>query len=110
MMIDDENTIDLDNQNFRASDIDSEGLWHLPSGHKVDLRNVQLQLPDGRGHEWVIGIVLTPKGYYDSCPICKENLTEGLLILLENHHYLVVRCCDKLLLYENQKLEVKKWI
>tara|TARA_R100000152_G_C6778179_1_gene208655 strand:+ start:2148 stop:2483 length:336 start_codon:yes stop_codon:yes gene_type:complete len=102
----DERVID----NFKASDIDDNGFWILPNDHKVDLRNVQLHLPNGRGHEWVIGVVLSPKGYYDECPLCHKQLTEGLLILLENHHYLIVRCCDKLFLYENQKLEVNEWI
>ena len=97
-------------ENFIASDIDDEGFWNLKSGHRIDLRNVQLHLPDERGHEWVIGVALSPAGYYEECPLCHENLISGLIILLENHHYLIVRCCDRLFLYENQKLEVKKWI
>ena len=97
-------------EDFVAADIDDEGFWIMKSGHKVDLRNVQLHLPDGRGHEWVIGVMLSPEGYYDSCPKCKEELNSGIIVMLENYHYLIVRCCDRLFLYENQKLEVKKWM
>ena len=97
-------------ENFFARDIDDDGFWILDNGHKIDLRNVQLHLPNGRGHEWVIGVSLYPEGYYDECPLCEEKLTAGLIIMLENYHYLIVRCCDRLFLYENQKLEVRKWI
>lgn len=106
--IDDDDFID----DLSASAIDDEGIWHLSeSGHSIDLRHVQLHLPDGKGHESVIGVILSPEGYYYRCPLCKEKLhEEGLIILLENHHYLVVRCCDKLLLYENNKLNLEAWI
>lgn len=94
---------------MKASDITPDGMWMLPDGHMCDLRHVQLQLPDGRGEEWVLGVVLSSDGIYEVCPECAGKLKEGMIILMEKHHYLVARCCDKLFLYENQRINLEIW-
>ena len=94
---------------LKASDITPDGMWMLPDGHMCDLRHVQLQLPNGRGEEWVLGVILSSAGIYEVCPECTQKLKEGMIILMEKHHYLVARCCDKLFLYENQKINLEIW-
>tara|TARA_Y100000289_G_C3924229_1_gene152343 strand:- start:1557 stop:1730 length:174 start_codon:yes stop_codon:yes gene_type:complete len=47
------------NAELKPSAITPDGMWVLPDGHKCDLRHVQLQLPDGRGEEWVLGVILS---------------------------------------------------
>jgi len=95
-------------ESLKPSAITPDGYWVLPDGHKCDLRHVQLELPDGRGKEWVVGVALSAEGVYDVCPECKTRMNESMILIMENYHYLVARCCDKLLLYENQKLNVRK--
>jgi hypothetical protein len=94
---------------LKPSAITPDGMWILPDGHKCDLRHVQLQLPDGRGEEWVLGVILSSEGIYEVCPECGHDLKRGMVLIMESHHYLVVRCCDKLLLYENQKINLNIW-
>jgi|TARA_Y100000015_G_C2391304_1_gene90330 hypothetical protein len=98
------------NAELKPSAITPDGMWVLPDGHKCDLRHVQLQLPDGRGEEWVLGVILSAEGIYEVCPECEQELKEGMVLIMENHHYLVVRCCDKLLLYQNQKINLDIWM
>ena len=93
-----------------ASSITADGMWELPDGHTCDLRHVQLQLPEGRGEEWVLGVILSSEGIYEVCPSCDADLEQGMVIIMEKHHYLVVRCCDKLLLYQNQKINLDIWM
>ena len=98
--------------NFRASDIDEQGFWILPNGHKVDLINVELHLPNGRGHEMVLANICKLDAVlerHNNSTLCKTNLESGLIILLEKHHYLLTRCCNKLFLYENQKISMEAW-
>ena len=98
------------NESLKPSAITPDGYWMLPDGHTCDLRHVQLQLPDGRGEEWVLGVILSAEGIYEVCPECEQELKEGMVLIMEKHHYLVVRCCDKLLLYQNQKINLDIWM
>ena len=89
-----------------VDNITPEGIWILESGQTIDLRHVQLELPDGKGDEWVQGVVTDARGIYDVCPLCDEELDENSTIIsLEKHHYLIVRCCKEWLLYKNKEMK-----
>ena len=96
---------------FKAENIDKNGIWNLENGSTIDILNTTLSLPDGRGDEVVNGVILSTEGCYYKCPLCKEKLNgEGLVLILEKYHYLVARCCNKLFLYENEKLKLEDWV
>lgn len=98
-------------EDIDVDDITLDGKWKLKNGQILDLRQVQLELPDGIGDEWIQLITTNPTGFYDVCPICDENMDEeSLIISLETHHYLIVRCCKEWILYENKKMKMDEWI
>jgi len=101
---------DILNEDLSPTQIDDDGWWHLSDGHMIDLRHVQLHLPDGKGDEQVQAVILDPSGYYEVCPLCEISLSKGIIIVMENYHYLIVRCCNKLFLYRNQKINIEAWI
>tara|TARA_R110002020_G_scaffold172058_1_gene362207 strand:+ start:404 stop:715 length:312 start_codon:yes stop_codon:yes gene_type:complete len=98
-------------EDLPVDDITPDGIWILKSGQTIDLRHVQLELPDGKGNEWVQAITTDPRGRYDVCPLCGGELDENSTIVsLEKHHYLIVRCCKEWLLYENEEINKEEWI
>jgi hypothetical protein len=88
-------------------------MWTLSSGHIVDLRNVQLRLPGDYGHEAVSAVLCGTEGFLESCPMCMVTLadTDSLFIIMEQHFYLVGKCCNTMMLYEIAKdmKEMKQW-
>tara|TARA_R110002050_G_scaffold121514_1_gene239878 strand:- start:259 stop:591 length:333 start_codon:yes stop_codon:yes gene_type:complete len=106
----DEDTVTED---LKAENISKDGVWTLSNGHSVDLRHVQLHLPSGYGHEQVTAVLCGTDGFIEKCPICSATLadTDSILIIMEEHYYLVGKCCNTMMLYELEKTEVmKQWI
>lgn len=100
-------------ESLQARNISKDGMWTLSNGHIVDLRNVQLRLPKGYGHESVSAVLCGTEGFIDICPMCKAALadTDSLFIIMEEHYYLVGKCCDTMMLYEIERtMEMKQWI
>jgi hypothetical protein len=104
---------DLVTEPLQAENISKDGMWTLSSGHIVDLRNVQLRLPGDYGHESVSAVLCGTEGFLESCPMCRATLadTDSLFIIMEQHFYLVGKCCDTMMLYEIAKdmTEMKQW-
>lgn len=96
---------------LRAEDIDKDGMWHLPSGHVVDLRHVHLQLPDGLGTDRVLMVRLSVEGMHDECPLCKADMTQtdSLILCMENYDYVVGKCCNAMMLYNKKTTDVTQW-
>jgi len=93
-----------------AENIDKDGMWHVDGG-KVDLRHVELHLPDGRGDEKVMAVVLSTEGYIRRCPECNKvpHEHDSLAIIMENWFYIVAKCCDTMLLYKKEEPKVIQW-
>lgn len=100
-------------EDLKAENISKDGMWTLSNGHIVDLRNVQLRLPEGFGHESVTAVLCGTEGFLESCPMCRATLanTDSLFIIMEEHFYLVGKCCNTMMLYETDTTKVmKQWI
>jgi len=100
-------------EDLKAENISKDGMWSLSNGHIVDLRNVQLRLPEGIGHESVSAVLCGTEGFLDQCPMCHATLagTDSLFIIMEEHFYLVGKCCNTMMLYEIETTqEMTKWI
>tara|TARA_Y100001938_G_scaffold144988_1_gene220749 strand:+ start:2022 stop:2333 length:312 start_codon:yes stop_codon:yes gene_type:complete len=103
-MIDIDEYIDVD-------DVTPNGIWILDSGQTIDLRHVQLELPDGIGKEWVQAIMTNAESVYDTCPSCDKTVGEDSTIInLETHHYLIARCCGTWILIKNEEVKQEEWI
>ena len=53
------------------------------------------------------------EGFLESCPLCKATLadTDSLFIIMEEHFYLVGKCCNTMMLYEiDTEQEMTQWI
>lgn len=104
---------DLVTEPLQAENISKDGMWTLSSGHIVDLRNVQLRLPGDYGHESVSAVLCGTEGFLESCPMCRATLadTDSLFIIMEQHFYLVGKCCDTMMLYEiaTDMKEMTQW-
>lgn len=99
-------------ETLMAKDISSTGMWTLSNGNTVDLRHVNLQLPNGYGDEQVSAIVSGTDGGIEYCPNCERALDgKSLFIIMENHFYLVGKCCNTMMLYDiENKMDVNEWI
>ena len=98
-------------EQLEADKVDSDGMWRLQSGHLVDLRHVQLHLPDGLGHEKVHAVILGTNGYVDECSQCGAELegTDSMLLIMDEHFYLVAKCCSTMILYKKHEV-IMKWM
>ena len=95
---------------LRPCDVDDDGVWTLPNGDKVDLHYLEITLPEDLGKEKASMVMMDLTGFVDECPLCGEEPTNGFAIFLQEHYYLGLRCCNTLLLYENENNEQEKWI
>ena len=108
-----ENDEDTVTEDLRAENISKDGVWTLSNGHTVDLQHVHLTLPDGVGHEQVTAVLCGTDGFIKKCPICASDLaeTDSIFLIMEKHYYLVGKCCNTMMLYEIEKMEVmNQWI
>ena len=106
----DENTVTED---LKAENISKDGVWTLSTGHTVDLRHVHLSLPDGHGNEQVTAVLCGTEGFIERCPLCATSLaeTDSIFLIMEKHYYLVGKCCNTMMLYEIENMDVmKQWI
>ena len=100
-------------EDLKAENISKDGVWTLSNGHTVDLRHVHLTLPEGAGHEQVTAVLCGTDGFIESCPICTSSLaeTDSIFLIMEKHYYLVGKCCNTMMLYEMENMDVmKQWI
>ena len=47
---------------FKAENVDKNGIWKLENGSTIDILNTTLSLPGGRGDEIVNGVILLQRG------------------------------------------------
>lgn len=97
-------------EDLSADKVDADGMWTLSSGHVVDLRHVHLHLPDGRGHEQVHAVVFGTSGFVDECSNCGSDLdgSGSLMLIMDEHYYLIAKCCDTMILYKKNEV-MTKW-
>tara|TARA_A100001391_G_scaffold157220_1_gene115435 strand:- start:1700 stop:2038 length:339 start_codon:yes stop_codon:yes gene_type:complete len=96
---------------MRARDIDMDGIWRPNNGERVfDLRDIKFTHSMIDGEENMTAFFNDPRGYYDLCPCCNKAIQEDdAIIVLENYHYLVMRHCDRMMLYKNKDLKKREW-
>tara|TARA_R100001129_G_C5172978_1_gene205403 strand:+ start:64 stop:489 length:426 start_codon:yes stop_codon:yes gene_type:complete len=96
---------------MRARDIDMDGVWRPNNGERVfDLRDIKFAHSMIDGKENMTAFFNDPRGYYDLCPCCNKAIQEDdAIIVLENYHYLVMRHCDRMMLYKNKDLKKREW-
>ena len=97
---------------MRAEDIGMDGIWRPNDGERFDLKFIKFTHSMIEGEEMMTAFFNDPRGYYDLCPSssCRKPINENdAIIVLENYHYLVLRHCNRMMLYKNKNLKKRDW-
>ena len=93
-------------EDLTPSSVDEEGIWLLSSGDGVDIRMITMEVTNRCGEsiveQNVSMVMMNTEGFIDTCPLCRTTPVDGFVVFLETHYYLGLRCCDRLLLYEQE--------
>ena len=91
-------------EKFRAKDITKDGKW-IVDGREVELTGIKLHLPGNRGKREVLMFFNDASAYHDRCMGCDgKTSSEQSIIAMEDYHYMVAHCCNKIWLFDNKDL------
>jgi len=100
-----------------AHEIDDSGIWRSSDGSmSSDIYDIVFDIPDNVTERYNLKVgedrdvltVLPAATYHKECPNCeKKTAEEVLLIMLEDFHIYVGRCCDKMIWMPNKSN--KQW-
>ena len=116
MVPDDEEFVYIEGLKVFPDSVDEEGIWVGEEGFTCDIRDLLFTLPDDIRVEPSIPrkvmAVMDAKTYYDLCPHCRVHIPEkGMLLLLEDYHIYLARCCNRMVWVANggSKNTWKRW-
>ena len=91
-------------EKFRAKDITKDGKWIIDD-RKVELAGIKLHLPGNYGKREVLMFFNDASVYHKRCFSCNEKTShEQSIIVMEDYHYMVAHCCNKIQLFDNKEL------
>ena len=91
-------------EKFRAKDITKDGKWIIDD-RKVELAGIELHLPGNHGKREVLMFFNDASVYHNRCLSCNEKTSqEQSIIAMEDYHYMVAHCCNKIRLFDNKEL------